>query len=91
MEGAHNIPENQHSDNDIQVSQISVTDSESQYVDLIYYLKNGYAPSNLSYKNKRALRLKAIKYEIIDNVLFRKNYDSILLRCLEKTEAEKVL
>jgi len=24
-------------------------------------------------------------------VLFRKNYDSILLRCLEKTEVEKVL
>jgi len=54
-------------------------------------LKNGYAPSDLSYKKKRALRLKAVKYEIIDNVLFRRNYDSILLRCLEKTEAEKVL
>ena len=54
-------------------------------------MKNGYGPSNVSYKNKRALRLKAIKYEIIDNVLFKKNYDSILLRCLEKTEAKKVL
>ena len=87
LAGAHNIPESQDSNQDIQVSQISVTDSESQYADLIYYLKNGYSPSNLSYKSKRVLRLKAIKYEIIDNVLFRKNYDSILLRCLEETEA----
>ena len=54
-------------------------------------MKNGYAPSSLNYKNKRALRLKATKYEIIDDVLFRKNYDSILLRCIEKTEAKKVL
>ena len=54
-------------------------------------MKNGYAPSNLSYKNKHALILKAKHYEIIDNVLFRKNHDSILLRCLEKTEAKKIL
>ena len=91
LAGAHNILEHQDPTNIVQANQISVTDSESQYADLIYYLKNGYAPSNLSYKRKRALRLKAIKYEIIDNVLFRKNYDSILLRCLEKTKAEKVL
>ena len=61
LAGAHNIPENQDSNQDIQVSQISVTDSESQYADLIYYLKNRYAPSNLSYKNKHALRLKFTK------------------------------
>ena len=63
---------NEDSNQDIQVNQISITDSESQYADLIYYLKNGYAPSDLRYKRKHALRLKAIKYEIIDNVLFRK-------------------
>ena len=91
LAGAHNILEYQDLNNVVQVSQISVTDFESQYADLILYLKNGYDPSNLSCKNKRALRLKATKYEIIDDVLFRKNYDSILLRCLEKTEAKRVL
>eukprot|EP00253_Pinus_taeda_P027185 PITA_27185 len=59
--------------------------------DLVFYLKNGYAPPNLSYKSKRAIRLKAKCFTIIDDVLFKKNYDSILLRCLEKTEAQKVL
>ena len=91
LAGASNIPEHQDQDNTIQVNQISVINSESQYVDLIFYLKNGYAPSNLSYKNKRALRLKSKHFEIIDDVLLRRNYDSILLRCLEKTEAHKVL
>ena len=62
-----------------------------QYADLIFYLKNGYAPPNLSYKNKRAIRLKAKNFIIIDDVLFRQYYDLILLRCLEKTEAQKVL
>ena len=73
------------------MNEISIINSESQYADLIFYLKNGYAPPDFSYKNKRALRLKAKHFEIIDNVLFRRNYDSILLRCLEKNEAQTVL
>ncbi len=60
-------------------------------MDLLFYLKNGYAPSNLSYKNKHALRLKAKHFKIIDDVLFRRNYDSVLLRCLKKPEAQEVL
>eukprot|EP00253_Pinus_taeda_P025632 PITA_25632 len=55
------------------------------------HTKNGHAPPHLSYKSKRAIRLKAKNFTIIDNVLFKKNYDSILLRCLEKIEAQKVL
>jgi len=54
-------------------------------------LKNGYAPCNCSYKNKHAIRLKVKNFIIVDDVLFRRNYDSILLRCLEKPEAQKVL
>ena len=45
---------------------------------------------HLNYKTKRALRLKSNQYQLVDDVLFRKNYDSILLRCLEKPEVEKV-
>eukprot|EP00253_Pinus_taeda_P012820 PITA_12820 len=91
LAGASNIPESSDTGPTEEINQISVTDSESQYADLIFYLKNGYAPPNLSYKNKRAIRLKAKNFTIIDNVLFKKNYDSVLLRCLEKAEAQKVL
>eukprot|EP00253_Pinus_taeda_P006011 PITA_06011 len=91
LAGASNIPESSDTDQPEIINQVSVTDSESQYADLIFYLKNGYAPPNLSYKNKRAIRLKAKNFTIIDDVLFKQNYDSVLLRCLEKQEAQKVL
>ena len=89
--GASNIPESGDTEHIEEINQVSITDFESQYADLIFYLKNGHAPPNLSYKNKRAIRLKSKTFVIIDDVLFRKNYDSVLLRCLEKPEAQKVL
>ena len=91
LAGTSNIQEPGDTEHIEEINQISITDSESQYADLIFYLKNGYAPPNLSYKNKRAIRLKTKNFTIIDDVLFRQNYDSILLRCLEKPEAQKVL
>ena len=77
--------------NKMQLSEVSLNDSQSQYVDLKFFLKNGYAPLCLNYTAKHALRLKENQYQLIDYVLFRKNYDSVLLRCLEKIEAEKVM
>jgi hypothetical protein len=76
---------------EVQMYEVSLNDVESLYADIIYYLKNGYAPSHLDHTKKRALRLKAKQYQLINDVLFRINYDSVLLRCLEKSEAEKVL
>ena len=35
--------------------------------------------------------LKSNQYETIDDVLCRRNYDSVLLRCLEKSESHNVL
>eukprot|EP00253_Pinus_taeda_P010508 PITA_10508 len=75
----------------IQMYEVSLKDNESLYADIIYYLKNGYAPSHLDHTKKRALRLKAKQYQLMNDVLFRINYDSILLRCLEESEAKKVL
>jgi len=71
--------------------EVILNNIESLYADIIFYLKNGYAPSNLDYTKKRALRLKAKQYQLVNDVLFRMNYDFVLLRCLEKSEAEKVL
>eukprot|EP00253_Pinus_taeda_P004249 PITA_04249 len=76
---------------DIQVYEGSLNDNDSLYADIIYYLKNGYAHSHLDYTKKRALRLKAKQYQLLNNVLFRINYDSVLLRCLEESEAKNIL
>jgi hypothetical protein len=76
---------------DIQHVCITLDIPGSQYLDLVYYLNHGTAPSLFGLKKKRALRIKSIQYQLINNVLFRKSYDSILLRCLEKQEVDKVL
>lgn len=76
---------------EIQMYEVSLNDFESLYADIIFYLKNGYDPTNLDHTKKRALRLKAKQYHLMNDVPFRINYDSVLLRCLEKSEAEKVL
>eukprot|EP00253_Pinus_taeda_P004642 PITA_04642 len=91
LAGASNILESGDTDHIEEIKQISITDYESQYADLIFYLKNGHAPPNLSYKNKRDIILKSKNFFIIDDVRFRQNYDSVLLICLEKPEAQKVL
>ena len=35
--------------------------------------------------------MKSAPYQLIDNILFRKNFEGVLLRCLEKDEADNVL
>eukprot|EP00253_Pinus_taeda_P010376 PITA_10376 len=89
LAGASHIPES--SSEEVQTYEVSLNDIEYLYADTIYYLKKGYAPAHLDHTKKRALRLKAKQYQLINDVLFKRNYDSMLLRCLEKTEAEKVL
>lgn len=59
LTGASHLSSKEDSGNNVQISEVSLNDAQSQYDDLIFYLKNGCAPNQLSYKKKRALRLKA--------------------------------
>ena len=61
------------------------------YADIIYVLLNLQAPLGLSRTKKRFLKMKASKFCIIDNVLFWKNHEGILLNCLTQEETDKVL
>lgn len=70
--GASNISVDEVLGNTIKIFEVCLTDNESQYSNLNFYLKNGYAPPKLNYKSKRALRLKSNQYELIYGVLFRK-------------------
>ena len=56
-----------------------------------YYLTHESSPNNLDARKKRSLRLNSTQYQLIDGVLFWKNYDQVLLRCLEKGDAEHIL
>ena len=65
--------------------------TNSWYNDLKYYLTHGSSLNHLDARKKGAFRLKYAQYQLIDNVFFRQNYDQILLRCLEKVNAEHIL
>ena len=67
------------------------TAPQSWYRDLIHYLQQGYLSEHWISKQRRALRLKSASYQVIDGVIFRKNYDGVLLRCLEHEDATKVV
>ena len=62
--------------------------TNSRYNDLKYYPTHGSSPNHLDACQKRALRLKSAQYQLIDGVLFWKNYDQVLLRC--RTHSHRV-
>jgi hypothetical protein len=61
------------------------------YDDIRHYLQHGSAPRHLEPAKRRALRLKSTSFHLVNGILFRQNFDGVLMRCLEKDEAEKVL
>ena len=67
------------------------TSIDSWYNDLKYYLTHRSSPNHLDACKKQALRLKSSQYQLIDGVLFWKNYDKVLVRCLEKYDARHIL
>jgi hypothetical protein len=67
------------------------TVSNSWYDNIRFYLLHGTSPRNLDPKNRRALRLRSTSFQLINDILFQKNFDGVFLRCLEKEESEKVL
>ena len=48
---------------------------ESWYRDLVHYLQAGILPEHWNSKQRRELRPKSTCYQIVEGVLFRKNYD----------------
>jgi hypothetical protein len=75
--------------------QVNVIMSELEhdewYADIIYNLKNLSCLDHLVDHKKRALRLKAMKYCLTQDGLGWKNPDGIILRCLIKHEADRLI
>jgi hypothetical protein len=59
------------------------------YDDIRHCLQHGSAPRHLDPAKRRALRLKSASFHLVNGILFRQNFDGVLMRCLEKDEAEK--
>jgi hypothetical protein len=61
------------------------------YADLIFVLHNLQAPPGLTKTKARFIKLKALKFCILEGNLYWKDPGGILLNCLLKDEADKVL
>jgi hypothetical protein len=70
---------------------ISELEHDKWYSDIIYYLKNLSCLNHLVDYKRRDLRLNAMKYCPTKNGLGCNDLDGILLRCVNREEAEKLL
>ena len=54
------------------------------YGGIVFYLRSGQFPVPIIPKEKRTLKTKSNKCVLISHILFRRNYDGVLLRCSDK-------
>lgn len=78
-----------------------VTDDQDQDVapalgvswvhDMTHFLQIGEFPLGLDKAKRRYFRLLSIPYVLTDNVLFRKDLNGVLLRCIDQDQVDTVL
>ena len=59
------------------------------YTNVIYYLQHMEAPSHLTKNEKRSTKLQAIKYIIVENNLWWRNFEGVLLKCVDQENKKK--
>lgn len=59
--------------------------------DIMYFLQKGLCPHEMSKEKRRHFRLQSIPYVLIDGVLFKRDINGILLRCIGTYQIERVL
>ena len=69
---------------DERLFQVSV--QSPWYADIVNYLAYGIMPPDFSYQQKRKLRIDTIVYIWDDPLLFRREADQIIRRCVPKDE-----
>lgn len=60
------------------------------YNDILHYLNHDKCPENFNYHQRRKLQLDASKYIIVNNYLFLRSYDGLLLRCIDEKMSQTV-
>jgi len=68
-----------------------VVDNKPWYHDIKQFLRNREYSPIISNKDKKTLRRLASKFLLEGDVLYKRNYDMILLRCVDEREAEQLM
>jgi hypothetical protein len=81
--------------------QVELSDEGSQvipplagctwYKDIIFFLQKLQPPDGMEKNKVRDLKLKSIKYCLIDQVLYWKDPLGVILRCLDPQEAQRIM
>ncbi|XP_017974555.1 PREDICTED: uncharacterized protein LOC108661607 [Theobroma cacao] len=66
-------------------------DGKPWYHDIMQYIKHQVYPENALDNDKRTLRRLATGFFLSKEVLYKKSQDQILLRCVDATEANKIM
>ena len=66
-------------------------DGKPWYHDILQYVKNRQYPNHASENDKRILRRLAMGFLLDGEVLYKKGKDQILLRCLDSSEANRIV
>ena len=60
------------------------------YEKIVYFLLHLQFPLDLNKNECRSLKLRALKYVLIDQFLYWKDFGGILLKCLAKSEVDAI-
>ena len=66
-------------------------ESKPWYFNIKQYIEDKEYPSEASNNDKRKLRRLAAGFFLSGNVLYKRNHDIVLLRCVDAREAEQML
>jgi hypothetical protein len=61
------------------------------YKDILYFLQELRPPDGMQKRKARDLKLKAVRYCLVDQTLYWKDPLGVLLRCLDLQQAQKVM
>jgi len=68
-----------------------VEDGKPWYFDIKQYIKDKEYPPEVFDNDKRTLRRLAANFLLSGDVLYKRNHDMVLLRCVNANEVEKIL
>ncbi|XP_050892539.1 uncharacterized protein LOC127098081 [Lathyrus oleraceus] len=66
-------------------------DDKPRFYDIKTFLEKRKYPEGISITDKKALRRLSSKFFLNGDVLYKRNYDSVLLRCMDRHEASTII
>ena len=73
------------------LSTKDVSYEKTWYYDIKKYLEKQEYPEGARICDKRTLRRLASKFLLSGDILYKRNYDSVLLRCVDRHEEESII